>query len=78
MVIIPPCSGSSCALGIMAPDVAPAEIETKLGLRIAKVEIDSQDVLGGLFHFILLHRPDVLVLATHGRHIGQPQLQLFA
>jgi nucleotide-binding universal stress UspA family protein len=53
--------------GIMAPDVAPAEIETKLGIRIAKVEIDGQDVLGGLFHFILLHRPDVLVLATHGR-----------
>ena len=51
----------------MAPDVAPAEIETKLGIRIAKVEIDGQDVLGGLFHFILLHRPDVLVLATHGR-----------
>jgi nucleotide-binding universal stress UspA family protein len=53
--------------GIIAPDVAPSEIETKLGIRIAKVEIDSQDLVGGLRHFILLHRPDVLVLATHGR-----------
>jgi nucleotide-binding universal stress UspA family protein len=53
--------------GIVAPDIAPSEIETKLGVRIAKVEIDSRDVVGGIVHFILSHRPDVLVLATHGR-----------
>jgi nucleotide-binding universal stress UspA family protein len=53
--------------GMMAPEVAPSEIETKLGIRVAKVEIDSKDAVGGIFHFILSHRPDVLVLATHGR-----------
>ena len=53
--------------GMMAPEVAPSEIETKLGIRVAKVEIDSTDAVGGIFHFILSHRPDVLVLATHGR-----------
>jgi nucleotide-binding universal stress UspA family protein len=53
--------------GLMAPDVAASEIETKLGIQVAKVEIDSTDAVGGIFHFILGHRPDVLVLATHGR-----------
>ncbi len=53
--------------GIVAPDIAPSEIETKLGVRIAKVEIDGRDVVGGIVYFILSHRPDVLVLATHGR-----------
>jgi nucleotide-binding universal stress UspA family protein len=52
---------------ILPADVAPSEIEAKLGVRIAKVEIDSKDLVGGLVHFILSHRPDVLVLATHGR-----------
>ncbi len=53
--------------GIIAADVAPSEIETKLGIRVAKVEIDSDDLVGGILHFILGHRPDVFVLATHGR-----------
>jgi nucleotide-binding universal stress UspA family protein len=47
--------------------VAPTQIEAKLGIRVAKVEIESKDIFGGTFHFILSHRPDLMVLATHGR-----------
>jgi nucleotide-binding universal stress UspA family protein len=53
--------------GVVDVDVARSEIETKLGIQIAKVEIKSEDLAGGIFNFILGHRPDVFVLATHGR-----------
>lgn len=45
----------------------PSQIEAKLGIRITKVDIQHQDPLSGLFEFILSHRPDLIVLATHGR-----------
>ncbi len=53
--------------GLVAADVARSEIEEKLGIQVAKVEIESNDLAGGIFNFILSHRPDVFVLATHGR-----------
>ena len=53
--------------GLVASDVARSEIEAKLGIQVAKVEIESNDLAGGIFNFILSHRPDVFVLATHGR-----------
>ena len=31
------------------------------------MEITSEELAGGIFNFILNHRPDVFVLATHGR-----------
>jgi nucleotide-binding universal stress UspA family protein len=53
--------------GLVAADVTRSEIEEKLGIQVAKVEIESNDLAGGIFNFILSHRPDVFVLATHGR-----------
>ncbi len=53
--------------GLMAADVEPSEIEVKLGIQVVKVEINSTDLAGGIFNFILRHRPDVFVLSTHGR-----------
>lgn len=45
----------------------PSQIEAKLGIRITKVEIQHQNPIRGLFEFVLSHRPDLIVLATHGR-----------
>jgi nucleotide-binding universal stress UspA family protein len=45
----------------------PAQIEAKFGIRITKVEIQHQNPVSGLFEFMLSHRPDLIVLATHGR-----------
>ena len=53
--------------GLMAADAEPSEIEVKLGIQVVKVEVKSTDLAGGIFNFILRHRPDVFVLATHGR-----------
>ena len=53
--------------GLMQPDEPPAQIEAKLGIKITKVEIQHDDPTDGLFEFVLGHRPDLMVLATHGR-----------
>jgi nucleotide-binding universal stress UspA family protein len=45
----------------------PSQIEAKFGIRITKVEIQHQNPIGGLVQFMLSHRPDLIVLATHGR-----------
>ncbi len=53
--------------GLMGPDEPPTQIETKLGMTVAKVEIAHRDPALGLFEFIISHRPDLIVLASHGR-----------
>ena len=53
--------------GLMRSDEPPAQIEAKLGIKITKVEIQHDDPTDGLFEFVLGHRPDLMVLATHGR-----------
>jgi nucleotide-binding universal stress UspA family protein len=45
----------------------PSQIEAKLGIEVTKVEIQHEDPQSGLFEFMLSHRPDLIVLATHGR-----------
>lgn len=45
----------------------PADIEAKLGVRVSKIEIDHRDAVGGISEFFLTHRPDLVVIATHGR-----------
>ena len=46
----------------------PNDIAAKLGVHVSKVEIGRRDVIAGLSEFFLIHRPDLLVVATHGRH----------
>jgi nucleotide-binding universal stress UspA family protein len=53
--------------GLMGVDEPPTAIETKLGVPVVKTEIEHHDPTSGLSEFVLGHRPDLLVLATHGR-----------
>jgi len=45
----------------------PEDIENRLGLRVAKVSITGRDPQVGISEFLLSHRPDLIVIATHGR-----------
>ncbi len=45
----------------------PEDIEPKVGVHVSKIEIASRDPVVGLSEFLLTHRPDLLVVATHGR-----------
>ena len=52
----------------LIPDGAsPADVADTLGLTVRKIEITDTDITDGLFRFLDLHRPDLLVMATHGR-----------
>lgn len=53
--------------GLLAADSAPSDIEMRLGVPVSKVEIGHHDPLGGLADFFRQHRPDLIVVATHGR-----------
>ena len=53
--------------GLMGSDEPPVHIEQRLGIRVTKVEIYHRSATSGLFDFMLSHRPDLIVLATHGR-----------
>lgn len=52
--------------GLLAAGDEPQDIERKLGVRVAKIEIDHADPRAGLTQFFLGHRPDLLVLSAHG------------
>jgi len=53
--------------GLMEPDEPPVHIEQRLGIRVTKTEVYHRSATSGLFDFMLSHRPDLIVLATHGR-----------
>ena len=53
--------------GLMAPNDQASQIEKRLGLRVSKIEIQDRSAKNGLFDFVLSHRPDLIVLSTHGR-----------
>lgn len=53
--------------GLLDAEATPADIDATLGLHVSKIEIDHSDTLSGISTFLLTHRPDLLVLATHGR-----------
>lgn len=44
------------------------DIEARLGVKVSKIEIKSRDPVAGLSEFLISHRPDLLAVATHGRH----------
>lgn len=46
---------------------APADIDTELGAHVSKIKINHHDAIGGISKFLMTHRPDLLVLASHGR-----------
>jgi nucleotide-binding universal stress UspA family protein len=53
--------------GLLGAQATPADIEAKLGVRVSKIEINHHDAISGISEFILTHRADLLVIATHGR-----------
>src|SRR5690242_19958529 len=53
--------------GLLDAMATPADIDAKLGIHVSKIEINHNDALSGINTFLLTHRPDLLVVATHGR-----------
>jgi nucleotide-binding universal stress UspA family protein len=53
--------------GMLAPDAAVEDIAAQTGVNVRKVEIQDQDAVDGLSRFLIGHRPDLIVMATHGR-----------
>ena len=53
--------------GLLEAGASTAAIFDRLGVELAKVEIDSHDPVRGLAHFLAGHPSDLMVLATHGR-----------
>lgn len=53
--------------GTLKPGASIAEIEAQSGIRINKIEIRDSDAVEGLSRFLIGHRPDLLVMASHGR-----------
>ena len=53
--------------GLIDTNAAESEVEAKLGVKVAKVEIASEDIPGGILDFILKYPTNVIVLATRGR-----------
>jgi nucleotide-binding universal stress UspA family protein len=52
--------------GLLNADASISAIEAQLGVTVHKIEIAHHDAVGGISTFLLSHRPDLIVLATHG------------
>lgn len=55
------------AWGLLAPGASTDDIAAKTGVTVRKVDIREKDAVHGLNQFLLGHRPDLLVMGTHGR-----------
>jgi nucleotide-binding universal stress UspA family protein len=53
--------------GVLGDSTPRGELEARLGIKVAKIEIRHRAPAMGLFEFFLSHRPDLIVLSTHGR-----------
>jgi nucleotide-binding universal stress UspA family protein len=53
--------------GLFDEKEPPAQLYPRLGIEVVKVEIEPQDPMKGLLHFLAWHESDLMVLATHGR-----------
>ena len=51
---------------LMNEDDPPSAVGN-LGIKVAKIVVESQDPLRGLIRFLAKHPSDLIVLATHGR-----------
>lgn len=54
--------------GVLPPGTSVEDIEAIAGIRVHKVEIRDDGAAAGLSHFLAEHRPDLLVMASHGHH----------
>ena len=53
--------------GLLAPDAEVEDIRAATGVDVRKVEISDIEAGDGLTHYIRDHRPDLIVIASHGR-----------
>jgi len=53
--------------GVLAPGAATADIEAQSGIRVHKVELREASPVEALSRFLISHRPDLVVMASHGR-----------
>ena len=53
--------------GVLAPGAAVEDITARTGVTVRKIEIRDGDAVDGLARFLKDHRPDLTVMATHGR-----------
>jgi nucleotide-binding universal stress UspA family protein len=51
---------------LLPADAPHSQVQEKLGIEIRKVEIEHHDPLQGVAGFLLSHRPDLVIMATHG------------
>jgi nucleotide-binding universal stress UspA family protein len=52
--------------GFLEEDATHAEVEKSLGVGIRKIAIEHAHPLQGVAEFLISHRPDLVVMATHG------------
>jgi len=52
---------------MLEPEAAPTDIAIRLGVHVSKIEIRHRDPRSGIASFFHEHRPDLMVVATHGR-----------
>ncbi len=60
--------------GLLGADAAPADVESKLGLRVTKSDIPDENPTQAILRFTERHRSDLLVLATYAREGGIARL----
>lgn len=53
--------------GVLPMGATVEDITKQTGVTVRKVEISDSDAIEGLSRFLLGHRPDLLVMSTHGR-----------
>ena len=53
--------------GLLAPGAGTADIKKVTGIDVRKAEISDMAAGDGLRHYIREHRPDLIVIASHGR-----------
>ena len=53
--------------GLLPPHATIESIAEMTGITVRKIDIIDDDAVTGLAHFLVGHRPDLLVMSTHGR-----------
>lgn len=53
--------------GMIEPDTRAEDIHAKTGVEVRKVEIRDAEPYEGLSRYLTRHRPDLIVMASHGR-----------
>lgn len=53
--------------GFLEPGASAEEILAKTGVEVRKIEIRDSEAYEGLSRFMQRHRPDLIVMASHGR-----------